>query len=300
MRKIFLTLAMGAIAMSYSVAQDNDEVASMDAEVLTSKKGVPILPTTDAWGLSIGGNNVIDFIGSVPGGFGSSANSFNFVNGGQQIRVKMFKDASTAYRAGININYSSTSDVQYIGQAGAAAPTAPAQAAQVEDKMTSSSMEVELMAGIEMRRGKGRVQGYYGGQASLRFGGGNTDKYTYGNGFDGTNNADLGDNTLQTDFGGNLAAGQYRVTKNSTSGGFGIGAAAFVGVEYFFAPQMSIGGEFTWGLSVDLGAGKQTEEREYSSTGSAVTETYELAKASGSFNIGTDNLGGDVMINFYF
>lgn len=313
MRKIFLTLAMGAIAMSYSVAQDSDETASMDADVLTSKKGVAILPTTDAWGVSINGSGILDFFGTAFNGnaFSSSAGTFQFVNGGQQIRVKMFKDASTAYRAGININYNSSSAIGFQTQNGATG-TGVAQVAQVEDKYTNSSAQIELMAGMEMRRGQGRLQGYYGGQAWISMGGGNTDKFEYGNAYDAANNADLGDGAGETSFSAELAANgsglgnnlnianSYRVLKRTESGGFGVGVAAFIGAEFFFAPQMSIGGEFTWGLGLNMGGGKISEEREFTNGGTPATETYELQKGTGSLSLGTGNLGGDVMINFYF
>jgi hypothetical protein len=43
-----------------------------------------------------------------------------------------------------------------------------------------------------------------------------------------------------------------RALKRKTNGRIGVGVRAFIGVEYFVAPKVSIGGEFGWGVGYQL------------------------------------------------
>lgn len=303
MKKIVFALALGCGVSLGSFAQSDDYVGDVDTDKLVSKKGVPILPESEDIGLTINGT---PFINAITGIFGDSNARFNpnnqlfgFVNGRQTIRVKYFTDANTAYRVGVNIGYTSNTYNSNIAQAGAPAET-------VEDKLTRTTSRIELLGGIEMRRGKGRLQGYYGGQARIGLGDGEKEKYTYGNDYSQADNNDLGDATLQTDFstidpqGEINLVGTSRTTESKTSGGFRIGADAFIGVEYFFAPKISIGGEFTWGITYDTGGKVTTTTEQENAAANGVDETETETPGNSSFTLGTGNLQGDVLVNFYF
>ena len=163
-------------------------------------------------------------------------------------------------------------------------------------------MNIGLGLGIEKRRGKGRVQGVYGAMANLMIAS-SGDKFTFGNSFSSDNTSPY--STIYPWYHESPGVYHYesvnsRVTKLNDGLKFGIGANAFIGVEYFFAPKMSIGGEFAWGLAVELtGKSKETVESwDYSASAVKTKET----KSGGGMYIGidTNNSGGAINLSFYF
>lgn len=104
--------------------------------------------------------------------------------------------------------------------------------------------------GYEWRTGSSRVQGYTGVQGGGFFG---KDKTT----------DDNGDAYIE-------------------ESEFGIVVQGFLGAEYFIAPKLSIGGEFTWGPSY-----------------SVFTDNITSDKVS-VFEIGADNVNGALMLTFHF
>jgi hypothetical protein len=81
------------------------------------------------------------------------------------------------------------------------------------------------------------------------------------------------------------------------------GVRGFGGVEYFFAPKISLGGEigYTIGFSTN-GKGYTTRETLHTGTGSAVTVTTDNYTNSGlrSMGIGLDNVNAGINLHFYF
>jgi len=326
MKKSVLALAM-AFGVTGAFAQD-----------LTSKKGEPYLPEAGDWSIGIDATPFFSYAKSFIGaGAGASAPTFNFLNSGTQTIVgKMYKDEKTAYRGIVRIGMSGQTFKNNIATAQSAATNAaqsyPTVAPTVEDKAKISSHMIGLGAGIEMRRGKTRLQGYYGGEAFLWLSGSNQ-KFTYGNsataptadpyvqvnnsayttdfttvsGYTGAANLGVADGAV----GG--AAG--RVIERKAGSTFGIGVRGFIGVEYFIIPKISIAGEFGWGLGYAM-QGKSTlqvESQSTTSTGAYATSTVETTKAGNShFILDTDsnpmsnanyNIGGPngtIRLNFHF
>jgi hypothetical protein len=91
-----------------------------------------------------------------------------------------------------------------------------------------------------------------------------------------------------------------RLANEHITSTFAVGARAIVGLEYFIAPKISLGGEFLWGLEYRK-LGKQTNTWEYYNTvtNDVEQETTE-SKAGRSFNVGLSNLNGSLSLNFYF
>ena len=95
------------------------------------------------------------------------------------------------------------------------------------------------------------------------------------------------------------------ITEQNVSTLFGVGVSAFVGVEYFFAPKMSIGGEFGWGLGLNQGSGVsgngETVSEAWSSNSKSVnTTTIETGGKVSSFIIDTKSTGGQIFLLFHF
>ena len=288
MKKVIFTLMIALFAVAAVTAQD-----------LTSKKGVPILPEKGDYAIGIDAVPFFEYFGNMF--HGESFNpgpSFNFTTAHPlTIYGKYFKDAHTAYRAYVQIGYNSETFKHLTIQDGSTSvpPTT------VEDKMTVSDMAVQLGFGLEKRRGKGRVQGIYGAEASLQISNENTEKYTYGNSLSATTGSwwDFHPITPQTQ--PNTA---IRPLKKKDGMTFGIGVRGFVGVEYFFAPKISIGGEFGWGINFLSTAKGSSETEVWDGTGVKTTETESAGDSQ--FHVDTDNLAGvdnlDGSINllFYF
>ncbi len=290
MKKTIFTLviALGAFAV-------------INAQTLTSKKGVPILPEAGEYGLGINATPFFSYAGNMFNG--SSFNpgpSFNFTaNNPLTIYGKYFIDAHTAYRAKFQIGYTSVTDKNFV--------TKDAEWDDVNHEITVedvgkwNDMMMAFGFGIEKRRGKGRVQGIYGAEATIMFGSSKR-TYDYGN----TWNPELVH--FVTDFGDNLfdlpdgSPAQITEAKNGST--FGLDIRGFVGVEYFFAPKISLGGEFGWGILLrSTGEGETKYEfMEYSENTSAWFLSNNTTKTGGggTFGLGVDNLSGAINLMFYF
>ena len=273
--------------------------ALINAQTLTSKKGVPILPETGDYALGINAVPFFSYAGNMfNGNIGNTAPGFNFTaNNPFTIYGKTFIDPQTAYRAKFQIGYTSVTDKNFvIKNAEDVNPEIT-----VEDKAKWNDMMIALGLGIEKRRGKGRVQGIYGAEATIMFGS-SKEAYEYGN----TWNPDFSHHV--TDFGDNLLyengylLGQKTEVKNGST--FGLDIRGFVGVEYFFAPKISLGGEFGWGISLSsTGEGETKYEFiDFSQdTGEPFLSNSTAKVAGGStFGIGVDNLSGAINLMFYF
>lgn len=225
---------------------------------MTSKNGSAILPESGDWSIGIGATSTLNYFGNLMNG-DNDAMAFDWTNGGNVITGKMMKDANTAYRAGIRLGFGSTSSSESNPATGELSKT------------TLSGSDITLSGGIQKYRGKGRVQGIYGAEALINLGGGKTE-YEYN---------------------GTPGAGSILTSKDGST--FGLGVRGFIGVEYFFAPKMSLSGEFGWGLALaSTGEGETT-----SADGSGGSTSVKTAKSS-TFGVDTDNAGGSINLNFYF
>jgi len=290
MRKLVLSII--ALSISYfSFSQDE----------LVSKKGVPILPESGDYAIGVDASPFINLFGNLikinNGVVFNDPTAFNFLDANNTIYGKYFLDAQTAIRAKVKIMMLSqkfNNNVQDDVNVG----TDPN--AVVTDTWKHSANAVILGAGYEMRRGKGRLQGFYGGEAQLSLGGGTHDKYEYGNALDsaGATSTDVPWTSVGNTYSASTTTG--RVTESKVAGGFGLGLRGFVGVEYFILPKVSLGGEFGWGFSFNsVGTGSQTQEAWDPTTHAIKTTTTEVPGSS-NMNLGTDNLGGNIYILVHF
>ncbi len=291
------TLFVAAIAMT----------ATSAFAQLTSKNGDVVLPESGDWSIGIDATPVLNYFGNMIGGNGLNvAPTWNHLNVNNTIVGKMMTSESTAYRAILRIGFTSNSSKAMIGdQNVTTAPTFPTLPAMVEDGMKSSTRFIGLGGGLEWRRGKGRVQGFYGADAMFWMAGGKS-TYEYGNTLDATHPVTAGNTT---NFGSNVTIDTYgnqaRVTEMKNSSTLGIGARGFIGVEYFILPKLAIGGEFGWGVAfVSTGASSTTTES-IGGTGPAIgTQVIEGSKSS-TLMLDTDKNAfgtgnGSLRLNFYF
>jgi hypothetical protein len=252
MKKTSLVVAL-ALGVSSAFAQD-----------LTSKKGELILPEAGDWGISVSATPFLNYVGNFIGGNGlNAAPSFTYLSTNQSIMGKYFVDEQTAYRGGLRINFGSTSSAVKVPVIPAAVPVT-----YVDDVTKVGGSNIGLTAGWEKRRGKTRLQGFYGGELGFALGTSKTTT-TYGN-------AVSVDNPVT----------RTKEIKGGSTLGFGL--RGFIGAEYFIFPKMSIGGEFGWGLAFSsTGEGETTTE---SWDGTAVVTTLTKTGKTSSFGFDTDNM----------
>ena len=271
MKKSFLAVAV-ILGTSTLFAQD-----------LTSKKGEAYLPEAGDYAIGIDAAPFLTYFGNFIGGNGlNTAPTWNFLTTNQVITGKYFKEDDLAYRVGIRLGFGSTKGSAMIGQDLAAAPVYPALPLEVEDSWKSGGSNIGLTGGLEWRRGKGRLQGFYGAELGVAFGTSKT-KYEYGNAM-----AITGAGT--TNFGSNITTDTYgnpaRINEAKGGSTVAFGLRAFIGAEYFVLPKLSLGGEFGWGVGLaSVGANSTTLE---STDGATVgSQTIEGTKSS-SFGLDTD------------
>ena len=201
MKKIILTAA-AVFAISFANAQD-----------LTSKKGEPYLPEAGDWAIGFNADGLFNYVGNA---FNHSANlapSVGFQEAGTFVGKKFITD-KTAYRVLVNFAVGSKSDTDPSGF-----------------KTVDSKFDLQAGLGKEWRRGKTRLQGFYGADALL---------------------------TLSSTKHKETTTGYELVDKSGMK--FGIGAQGFIGAEYFLFPKMSIGAQYTYGVNIKItGASTKTE-----------------------------------------
>lgn len=328
-------------------------VTSAFAQDLTSKKGEPFLPEAKDWSISVDATPFLNYLGNFFGKTGpNAAPTWNHYSLNQSITGKYFVDANTAYRATVRLGMDNAKTRVAVSDhvaPTAAPPDALSETAgQKYDQRKASTRNIVLGVGMEKRRGKTRLQGVYG--ADLLVWAGNTkESYKYGNaltqvvddpatvGYNENLNAN-GSSAYTTDFNvtnpivgisSNVVAGPgslpgytnvdaARALKRKTNGSIGIGVRAFIGVEYFIVPKISIGGEFGWGIGYQVNTkDKATWDAEGTNTTTGVQSGAEIktkdAVSNGSnFVIDTDrnalnaanyNLmggSGTIRLNFHF
>lgn len=276
MKKAILTILCATSTMIVS-AQD-----------MNSKRGTPILPEAKDWSIGVDATPFLDYAGNLFSQYGNSAPSWGYYpdnNGMHPLTIVglCVKDENTAYRGKIRIGFRSYSQDNLVDNNFTNDPND-----QYTDTYKESSFNITLGAGMQKWRGKGRLKGLYGAEVLLNFGSGLKKTYEYG--------IALGDT---------LAQGP-RPTEDKSGSNFGVGVRGFIGAEYFFAPKISVSGEFGWGIGISSsGEGELTTEKwdvPFGST-TGVEQVVTVTKKTGSsstFLIDTDNWDGALVLHFYF
>ncbi|MDQ3048947.1 MAG: hypothetical protein M3R27_15460 [Bacteroidota bacterium] len=291
MKKSVLVIAL-AFGVSGAFAQD-----------LTSKKGEPFLPEAEDWAISMNADPIFYFIGNAfNNNSDNAAPGVNWMNQNQTIIGKKFIDDKNAYRVVVRLGFNSSSYKNFVtDNANTSAVFFPAQAAEVEDKFKMSSTNVGIGVGKEMRRGKTRLQGFYGADAMIWISSSKM-KYEYGNEMSATTGSGTTTNPNSTQWNADGTVASENGVNNrelqSKSGmTFGIGVRGFIGAEYFIFPKIAIGAEYGWGIGFQtMGKGKvTTEEQGLDSNGDNVVAEIERESAGASkFGIDTDLNQGNV------
>ena len=233
MKKVLLS-AIAVFAFGFANAQD-----------LKSSKGEAYLPETGDWAISFNADGIFQYVGnSFNGNTNNAAPSVNFVRNNSFVG-KMFTSEKNAYRVVANLGFGSGSTSNPVG------PNT------VEVKNTGFDLAAGL--GKEWRKGKTRLQGFYGADALVTM-----------------SSSSIKTNTADTTTG-------LFVSNVETKSGFGIGLAVqgFVGAEYFIFPKFSIGAQYTYRVGFNTVGNSETTTQ----VGTLPSVTVEGGKSS-DFGIG--------------
>jgi hypothetical protein len=233
---------------------------------LVTKKGESILPETGDWAISIDASPFLRYMGNFIGSNGANiAPTFDFLSVSQTILGKYYVDPEKAYRLGVRLGFGSNSSTNKVNSIASVNPIV-----YVDDVTTTSNFALGLTAGKEWRKGKGRLQGYYGIEGGFA----------------------VGSASMRRDYGNRLAPNNpwSRLYENENGTSFSLGARGFLGVDYFIFPKIAIGGEFGWGVVLrTVGEGSSKSEYWDSATNTVKTTLMPIGGFT-SFNFNSDNL----------
>ena len=272
------------------------EVATDDfSPAVTNKRGVLLLPGYGDFALGFDAMPFLNWFGNRNSDF----DAFNGVN--HSIYGKYFLGDDRAIRGRLTINMSNTSRVAAVRNDFEFTNNPLNALATALDAMNTSSFNIDLGAGYELRRGKGRVQGFYGGEVILGFGSGTKQTMEYGNPMTEVNQNPT--HTIFVPTGSSDPPPPGRVTEVNNGSKITAGLGGFVGVEYFFAPQISIGGEFCLALRYTFtGQTERTIESWNAAANNVQTQTSRSGQWDASdIAFGTaPNFGGRLFLMFHF
>ncbi len=263
-----------------------------------SKKGIYIFPEQGEFSLGFGTSTLFNYLG---GFFSNAGGGTPFTQYGSNplnqnaIYGKYMLSDQTALRVRLQAGFQHTTNIFVVNQS--TANPDPNNPAFVEDEMIMKGRNVLVGFGIEKRRGKSRFQGVYGGE--VLFSSINTNiEYSYGNDF----SADFHQPEI-------FNAGNYdglgrRIISDKTGSSLGIGARAFAGVEYFFSPKVSVGGEFGYSFMVNTRSNREITREYYNTQTLGVSEVTQKANSGAgglrNFTTGVDNVNGSINLFIYF
>jgi len=251
--------------------------ASAQTTMVKNDKGQVVTPEAGDWAIGADASPILNYIGNIFNGNTANSISNGFAGGNAAIFGKMYKDENTAYRGSFRISSGSSNVVTLTDTSSTSTPV------YITDEAKTTGFGFYLSAGLEKRRGHGRLQGYYGAEVGLGFGSVPTVSNTWGEALSATNVTD-------------------RILKNKTGATFTVGLRGFVGVEYFVLPKLSLGAEFGWGMKLAM-TGEGAEDRETWNTTTSAVETYtKTTGKSSEVSLGTDSgvPAGSLRIMYHF
>jgi hypothetical protein len=306
MKKTLIFICLSVFLCASISAQDESTTATTTTttttaqpknEKLVSKKGIYILPEQGEFALGIDAAPFLSYLGSLYTTSGQSSPYVDFGNGyksANAIYGKYMLEDNKALRIRLGFGDNKVNDLYPVVQSSLTPdPNAPVY---VNDQVTTLNRSFFLSVGIEKHRGKSRIQGIYG--AELIFGATRRDiNYLYAN--------SMNNDFPTPDFYGSYNGGNSRIIEDNQNKSIFGGVRGFVGVEYFIAPKLSIGGEFGYSLIAQKN-GTQEQISEYWDGGTS--SVRQISKQShdnnyGSFKfigLSTDNLSGSINLFLYF
>ncbi len=258
---------------------------------MLSKRGVPILPEKGEFGLGVDATPFLHFAGNLLNGY-DLGNNLNFftINGmyaANSIYLKYYLADRIAIRTSLRIGANSFNNRENV----VANQLIPDNTVLVTDKQSTKFTNLGIGGDYLKYRGKGRLQGYFGAGAFVNY---STVIHTYSYGNE-MNSMYTSPNFYDFNAGAEVS-GSNRILKDYNRLNLAVDARAIVGVEFFFAPKISIGGEMGVGFRVSNENSYKESERWIGSG----LDVYKVENASDG-TIGLDNFTtGSLFLMFHF
>ena len=275
------------------------------AQDLTSKKGEPILPEAGDWAISMSADPIFTYLGNAFNGSQNHAGPNTNFLGNQTIIGKKFIDEKNAYRVIVRVGFTSKTNKNLVINDAQTGSTInfPDQQEKVTDKQSIRNTNIALGVGKEMRRGKTRLQGYYGADVMIWVAS-SSEKYKYGNlmseanvsSTDGSTQTTTPTTTVFDDDNDTLYVQSLsrRVLKTSEGLTFGLGIRGFIGAEYFILPKISVGAEYGWGIGFQVQANGKELVQQGGGTPYSVAEIETETAGRTYFGADTDINRGSI------
>lgn len=268
-----------------------------------SKKGESYLPREGDWAVGIDASPFLRYIGNFFSEADNPAPFAEFTNDQLAITAKKFISDDFAYRAGFRLNILADKNRAFSPEF-SVDPTNTT----VEDSYSRTFTNTYLSFGVEKRKGKTRIQGFYGAEGFLGFG---TERHVFEYGNDITQ-----ENTspTRTEFELDFQDDPRELTNISETGAFTteftkgaqftIGARAFLGAEIFLFPKWSVGFEYGVAMGFSYQGNSEIVREEWAVPVGGNAEQFVTIVSneggSSSFEIDNDISGGSLFMTFYF
>lgn len=279
MKKI-LYIALISLSVN-AFAQDDDVLTTNEGSSAgsnLSKSGKQLTPVAGDMGISFNAAPFFQWGGNIFG-FTGNNNALNGVTSPDNFHIMaryfLADDMAVRVRLGVDNNMAITREYHNDDLT----PMEPN--AYVNNRIVEADAATSLIVGVEMRRGEGRIQGYYGGELGLS-------RFSYKMFEEYGNDATI-DNQNPTGWGQLVA--DYRPTS------WAIGLGGVIGAEYFFAPKMSLGAEFGLGFFYNTMTAGEFQSQEWSDGGLELrVEPYDHNKTIGL----NTNTTSTINLNIFF
>lgn len=273
-------------------------VLSLSAQETEKKQ---YLPEAGDWAIGFDAKPILNYVGNVFNG--TEDNEFKPLGGesaldyGPTVSLmgKYMLTDEFALKANIGVLLENDKQAYYV-QDDAATVLDPLADAKVADYKATRRTGVSLLAGAEYRLGKKRIQGVFG--AGVLFGLNKTlINYSYGNEMTSINQRP----SVAENF-NNVWSKGYRTIKEFTGRpDFYAGVAASAGVEFFVAPKLSLGAEVSLVAAYNIKQQTYTYSEGYNPATEIIERKTDLVSPmTGTFYLGTQNLGGSLYLSFFF
>jgi hypothetical protein len=285
--KKLITLLVAALLIMQGYAQNEQS----NNKKPVNKKGVPILPEKGDIAVGIDMVPFLNFIGNIANQTTNNSYNGQFLSSGNTFYGKYFLSDNMAVRGRVGLSNRTYTRKNYV-QDDAALQNNPSSTNQVIDEQKHVAHQYLIGAGIEKRRGKGRLQGFFAAEVNLAFGS-RKNTYTYGNEYSQFNQY-----PTTTFFGSNITA-NGRLLEEKGESYFGVGLAGFLGIEYFIMPNIALGSEVGWGINYR--SYFESSEVEEFWNGDAVEEATNLQSPGNKyFGYGLANPTASLYLMFHF
>ena len=290
MKKIFLTTILLCAGIVGAFAQ-TVEIIEVEKRGPLSKNGHELLPKQGDFGLSISVNPFFEFLGGI---FSQTdAKAPNFESFG--ISGQYFLQDNRSVRATLNLNFGSNVTKGTVGDDFAAQQDGFQGTQTVVDVKKYNTNSIDLAAGYVFHRGYHRLQAFYGGEVGIGFAS-SKEKFLYANEM-----TEINQSPTTSNFNGGSANLAERTLEQKFGNTFSFNVGGFVGVEYFIAPKMSIGGEFGLGFKASNTWQGETTKEKWNAAQNEVVEntTRSLNGNTGDIRFSTVTKG-QLMLTLYF